>query len=105
MVKIRHGAHLWMQAWEMYNANNLLQLVDPVLKGDFSKEEAVRFLKVGLLCVQETTKLRPRMSSAIKMLKNEIDTEHSKISQPGFVADLMDVKVGHTHSSHSFSPL
>lgn len=91
----------------MYNADELVQLVDPELKGDFLEEEAVRFMKVGLLCVQETSKLRPRMSSVIKMLNNEIKIEQSKISQPGFVADLMDVKVGsgHTNSSHGFSPL
>ncbi|WOG91265.1 hypothetical protein DCAR_0310513 [Daucus carota subsp. sativus] len=95
------------KAWEMYNADELVQLVDPELKGDFLEEEAVRFMKVGLLCVQETSKLRPRMSSVIKMLNNEIKIEQSKISQPGFVADLMDVKVGsgHTNSSHGFSPL
>lgn len=88
----------------MYNADDLLQLVDPVLRGDFPTEEAVRFLKVGLLCVQETSKLRPHMSKAIKMLKNKNGTKHFRISQPRFVADLMDVKVGHTHSSQSFSP-
>lgn len=91
----------------MYNADELVQLVDPELKGDFSEEEAVRFIRVGLLCVQETSKLRPRMSSVIKMLENEIETRHSRISQPGFVADLMDVRVGagHTNSMQSFSPL
>lgn len=89
----------------MYNANNLLQLVDAEMGGDFSAEEAVRFLKVGLLCVQETSKLRPPMSKAIKMLKYEIEIEHLQIAQPGFVADLMDVKVGHTHSSQGFSSL
>lgn len=91
----------------MYNADELVQLVDPELQGDFSKEEAIRFMKVGLLCVQEKSKLRPRMSSVIKMLKNEVEMKHSGISQPGFVADLMDVKVGagHASSSQSFSPL
>ncbi|KAM7464157.1 hypothetical protein LguiA_032278 [Lonicera macranthoides] len=93
-------------AWEMYNANNLIKLVDPVLDGDISREEAVRFLKVGLLCVQETTKLRPRMSTAIKLLANEMDVEKFNILQPGFVADLMDVKIGHKPSSkNTFSPV
>lgn len=90
----------------MYNANKLIKLVDPVLDGDISREEAVRFLKVGLLCVQETTKLRPRMSTAIKLLANEMDVEKFKILQPGFVADLMDVKIGHKPSSkNTFSPV
>ncbi|KAK4419189.1 Cold-responsive protein kinase [Sesamum alatum] len=81
------------KAWELYNAKNLLELVDSALKGEFSQEEAVRFLKVGLLCVQETTRLRPAMSEAIKMLANEIDTKEIDISRPGLVADLMEVKI------------
>ncbi|CAK9187427.1 unnamed protein product [Ilex paraguariensis] len=91
------------KAWEMYNANNLLQLVDPVLKRDFPVEEAVRFLKIGLLCVQENTKLRPPMSTAINMLTNMIDIENIKVSQPGLVADLMDVKIGQKNSSRKSS--
>uniref|UniRef100_A0A5B6YWA6 non-specific serine/threonine protein kinase n=1 Tax=Davidia involucrata TaxID=16924 RepID=A0A5B6YWA6_DAVIN len=99
---LEHGERFLVdKAWEMYNANNLLQLVDPVLKGEFLKEEAIQFLKVGLLCVQETTSLRPRMSAAVKMLANETNIEDVKISQPGLVADLMDVKIGQGHSSYS----
>ncbi|KAL7136628.1 hypothetical protein ABFS83_10G042500 [Erythranthe nasuta] len=81
------------KAWELYNANNLLQLVDSALKGEFPHEEAVWFLKVGMLCVQETTKLRPVMSEAVKMLENEVCTEDVEIRQPGLVADLMEVKI------------
>ncbi|XP_059646887.1 putative serine/threonine-protein kinase isoform X2 [Cornus florida] len=91
------------KAWEMYNADILLQLVDPVLNRDYVKEEAFRFLKVGLLCVQETTSLRPKMSEAVKMLTNEINIEAVKVSHPGLVADLMDVKIGQKHSSNLFS--
>ncbi|GAA0143867.1 transmembrane signal receptor [Lithospermum erythrorhizon] len=91
------------KAWEMYKANNLVKLVDPVLNGKFPDEEAIIYLKVGLLCVQETAKLRPKMSKAIQMLMNEIDIEDIKVSNPGIVSDLMDVKIGHQHSSHGFS--
>ncbi|CAA3001404.1 serine threonine- kinase isoform X2 [Olea europaea subsp. europaea] len=88
------------KAWEMYSSNNLLELVDSVLGGDFLKEEAIRFLRVGLLCVQETTKLRPRMSTAVKMLNNEMETENIEITRPGLVADLMELKIRQNQSSH-----
>lgn len=78
--------------------------MDLVLKGDYSQEEAIRFLKVGLLCVQQITKLRPEMSMVIKMLTDEIDTENVEISWPGLVADLMDIKIRHKHSSLFSSP-
>ncbi|KAJ8532849.1 hypothetical protein K7X08_015738 [Anisodus acutangulus] len=102
---ITRGEHfLVKKAWEMYNADQLLELVDPVLDREILNDEAVRFLKVGLLCVQEKANLRPKMSMVIKMLSRDgtIIVEEMKITQPGIVADLMDVKIGGKHSSHSF---
>ena len=37
----------------MYKDDKIPQLVDPLLNKDFCEVEAIRFLKVGLLCVQE----------------------------------------------------
>ncbi|KAH0663637.1 hypothetical protein KY284_028568 [Solanum tuberosum] len=91
----------------MYNADQLLELVDPVLDRELlNDDEALRFLKVGLLCVQENASLRPKMSMVIKMLSRDgvIIVDEMKITQPGIVADLMDVKIGRKHSSQSFFP-
>ncbi|KAI3447595.1 hypothetical protein Pfo_004260 [Paulownia fortunei] len=97
---LKYGEQFLVEkAWELYNAKDLLELVDFVLQGDFSQEEAIRFLKVGLLCVQETTKLRPAMCTVVKMLTDEIDTQDVEISWPGVVADLMEVKLRQQHSS------
>lgn len=63
------------KAWKLYSGKKLLKLVDSALNGDFPKKEAVRFLKVGLLCVQEMARLRPSMSTVIKMLNNDIEIE------------------------------
>lgn len=92
-----------MQAWEGYKANNLLQLVDPILNGDFPEEEAVRLLIVGLLCVQERANSRPKMSVAVKMLTNEIDIEGIDVSRPGLLMDLKNVKVSQRNTSESSS--
>ncbi|XP_052874737.1 putative serine/threonine-protein kinase isoform X5 [Gossypium arboreum] len=93
---LEHGEHYLVQkAWDLYRANRLLQLVDPVLGMNYPEEDAVRYIKVGLLCVQETARFRPEMSTAQKMLTNEIDIEGVQISQPGLVADLMNIKLGH----------
>ncbi|KAH6762362.1 Protein kinase superfamily protein [Perilla frutescens var. hirtella] len=91
------------KAWELYNAKELLILVDCELKGEMSlisEDEALRFLKVGLLCVQEVTRLRPSMSAALKMLNNEIDAQDVEISHPGLISDLMEVKIRPRHSSN-----
>lgn len=83
-----------MQAWAAYEANDLLRIVDPVLNTNYSVEEAIKFLKVGLLCVQETARLRPKMSEVVEMLtNNNVDMKEVKISKPGFVADLRNIRI------------
>ncbi|KAF8397673.1 hypothetical protein HHK36_016594 [Tetracentron sinense] len=99
---LERGEHYLVEkVWEMYKTNKLLQLVDPTVKGDFPEEEAVRFLKVGLLCVQEIGGLRPQMSRAIKMMCDEVDIEDVKIQKPGLITDFMGVKIGNRNSSQS----
>ncbi|KAM7255288.1 hypothetical protein ACFE04_020529 [Oxalis oulophora] len=92
------------KVWEAYNGSNakpLVELIDFTLENNFPEEEALLFLKVGLLCVQETARLRPKMSMALKMLNNEIDISDVKILQPGLVDDLMNIKLRQTNSSQS----
>lgn len=97
-----------MQVYERYKEGNLLQSVDPFLltnkKGDELESEAVRFLKIGLLCVQEITRLRPSMSLAVKMLtKKDIDIEEKEIAKPGRISSFMDLKVGRNKNSFTNS--
>ncbi|GLT69762.1 hypothetical protein SLA2020_418880 [Shorea laevis] len=101
-----HGEHYLVQkAWEMYKANIIIQLVDPTLGMNYPEEEAVRFMKVGLLCVQETANLRPGMSEALKMLSNEIDVGPVQVLQPGLVTDLMGIKLSRKDSSQCSSSI
>ncbi|XP_059435610.1 probable LRR receptor-like serine/threonine-protein kinase At1g07650 isoform X2 [Corylus avellana] len=48
---------------------NLMELVDPKLGSNFSKEEAVRIIKVALLCTNPSPTLRPTMSAVVSMLE------------------------------------
>lgn len=68
-------------------------LIDTALNGDFDVEEACRFLKIGLLCTQDTPKLRPSMSTVVKMLKGEKQVDDNKITKPGLISDFMDLKI------------
>ncbi|XP_002519542.2 putative serine/threonine-protein kinase isoform X1 [Ricinus communis] len=102
------GEHFLVQkAWEAYNENKLLQIIDPILIMNFLEEEeeedALRFLIVGLLCVQEIAKLRPQMSTCVKMMVNEIDIKDIQICQPGCVSNLMGVKLHHSQTCESSS--
>lgn len=73
----------------MYESNKLEGLVDAMLE-DFDIEEACRFFKIGLLCTQDSPKLRPSMSTVLGMLTGEIDVNDKKITKPGLLFELQD---------------
>ena len=81
------------QTWNHYERGELILLVDVSLNGDFDAEEACRYLKIGLLCTQDSPKLRPSMSTVVKMLTGEMSIEDRKITKPGLILDFMDLKV------------
>ncbi|XP_028775157.1 putative serine/threonine-protein kinase [Neltuma alba] len=92
------------KAWAAYEAGDLPKMVDEELKESFPEEESVRFLKVGLLCVQETAKLRPRMTEVVEMLSNNIEMASVSISKPGLVPDLRAIRIKNApHSEASTS--
>lgn len=91
----------FVQAWDKYKRLKLIEMVDPMLKGNFIEEEALRFLKIGLLCVQEISRIRPHISTTIKMMNGQIDVHNVDIQQPGLITDIMDVKIGRAYSSQT----
>ncbi|KAH0913088.1 hypothetical protein HID58_036409 [Brassica napus] len=68
-------------------------LVDIALGGVFDAEEACRYLRIGLLCTQDSPQLRPTMSIVVKLLTEEKDIDTKKITKPGLISDFMDMKV------------
>lgn len=84
---------LLLQTWQLYERRELVGLVDAYLNGDFDAEEACNFLKIGLLCTQDSPKLRPSMSTVVKMLTGEINCNDKNITKPGLISDFMDLKI------------
>ncbi|XP_016504108.1 cold-responsive protein kinase 1 [Nicotiana tabacum] len=85
--------YLLERTWQVYERKELILLVDTSLDGDFDAEQACRFLKIGLLCTQDALKLRPSMSTILKMLTGQIEVDDNKITKPGLISDFMDLKV------------
>ncbi|KAM7530501.1 hypothetical protein LguiB_033911 [Lonicera macranthoides] len=61
---------------------SLMAIVDPRLGLNFDKEEAIRMIKVALLCTNPSPALRPTMSAVVSMLQGritiqEVDTDPS----------------------------
>ncbi|XP_061363404.1 cold-responsive protein kinase 1-like [Gastrolobium bilobum] len=75
--------YLHTRAWNLYERGELESLVDVMLDGDFNVEEAIRFCKIGLLCIQNSLQLRPSMSTVLKMLIGETEVNEEKITKPG----------------------
>ncbi|XP_042457581.1 cold-responsive protein kinase 1-like isoform X1 [Zingiber officinale] len=84
---------LVLQTWALYESGKLVDIIDTSLTDDLDVDEACRFLKVGLLCTQDDMKLRPSMSTVIRMLTGEKDVNSVEITRPGIIDDLMDLKI------------
>ncbi|PSS14322.1 LRR receptor-like serine/threonine-protein kinase [Actinidia chinensis var. chinensis] len=56
-------------AYVLQEQGNLLDLVDPSLGSNYSEQEALNMLNIGLLCTNPSPTLRPSMSSVVSMLE------------------------------------
>ena len=63
-----------------------MDLVNPNLKYNFSKEEAVKIMKVALLCTNPSPTLRPTMSAVVSMLEGQTAV-HELIMDPSIYGD------------------
>ncbi|KAL3633887.1 hypothetical protein CASFOL_022649 [Castilleja foliolosa] len=75
-------------AYVLQEQGNLLDLVDPCLGSDYSKDEALKILHMSLLCTNISPTLRPPMSSLVSMLKGK-----TKVQAPLVKRGAMDEDV------------
>lgn len=74
----------FLQIWKHYNADTLMELLDPDLHGQCSEEEALQVFLIGLLCAQASPNLRPPMWKVVEML-NSRDKVLPRPTQPPFI--------------------
>lgn len=77
-----HSLNLLGHAWRLWIDNMAMELVDMNLLETINYSEILRYMHVGLLCVQEKPGDRPDMSSVILMLNGEKLLSQPKA--PGF---------------------
>ncbi|CAH8326804.1 unnamed protein product [Eruca vesicaria subsp. sativa] len=85
---------------------DIMEVIDPILEGNFKSEEAVRMIKVALLCTNSTPSLRPTMSEALQMLEGEIEIthvmpDHGLYGHNLSISKLMDTDTTTRHGSSS----
>ncbi|GMY33301.1 G-type lectin S-receptor-like serine/threonine-protein kinase At1g67520 isoform X2, partial [Fagus crenata] len=66
-----HSVNLVGYAWELWKEDATLNLMDPALSDSCIKDQMLRCIHVGLLCVEDSPIERPTMSDVISMLTNE----------------------------------
>lgn len=60
---------LLVQAWELYEEENLIDLLDgAVTWSEDDREEALRVVEMALLCTHSRATLRPSMTAVVSML-------------------------------------
>ncbi|CAA2942542.1 receptor-like serine threonine- kinase SD1-8 [Olea europaea subsp. europaea] len=65
----KDSLNLLGHTWELWTSNRGVTLLEPALGSP--KPSLLRYINLGLLCVQENPNDRPTMSTVISMLKNE----------------------------------
>ncbi|KAI3836459.1 hypothetical protein MKW98_008220, partial [Papaver atlanticum] len=69
-------------AYVLEEEGNLLDLVDPILNSDYSKEEVLRILSIALVCTNPSPSLRPLMSTVVSMLEGRTPVQESLVKIP-----------------------
>jgi len=67
-----------------------MELVDPKLGSQFN-EEAIRMIKVALLCTNSSPALRPTMSAVVSMLEGQIAV-HELLMDPSMYGEELRFK-------------
>ncbi|XP_022954627.1 cysteine-rich receptor-like protein kinase 10 [Cucurbita moschata] len=57
-------------AWKLWKNGTSLELLDPILRDNYSRNEVLRCIHIALLCVQENPSRRPSMTSIVLMLNS-----------------------------------
>ncbi|XP_043807975.1 probable leucine-rich repeat receptor-like serine/threonine-protein kinase At3g14840 isoform X2 [Manihot esculenta] len=69
---------------------DLTELIDPRLGSNFKKEEAIRMIKVALLCTFSSPALRPTMSEVVKMLEGRAPV-HELVVNPAMHGEQLEL--------------
>ncbi|XVE51177.1 hypothetical protein DITRI_Ditri02bG0018500 [Diplodiscus trichospermus] len=57
-------------AWKHWKDGTPLELLDPILRDTYSRNEVIRCIQIGLLCVQEDPLDRPTVTTIVLMLNS-----------------------------------
>ncbi|KAL1821385.1 hypothetical protein ACET3Z_016254 [Daucus carota] len=68
-------------AYVLQEQGSLLEIVDPILGTNYSKQEVISTLNIALLCSSQSASLRPAMSAVVSMLEGKRKVEPPNIKR------------------------
>ncbi|VAH50831.1 unnamed protein product [Triticum turgidum subsp. durum] len=77
--------YIFEWVWELYENNHPLDMVDQRLE-EFDSEEALRAIKVSLLCTQGSPHQRPSMSRVVAMLTGDVEAP-DVVTKPSYITE------------------
>ncbi|KAK6282065.1 hypothetical protein POUND7_015890 [Theobroma cacao] len=69
--QVEHAPSLIGYAWRLWEEGKALDLMDETMRASCNASEFLRWVHVGLLCVQEDPSDRPTMSNVVVLLGSE----------------------------------
>ncbi|KAL8131838.1 hypothetical protein AgCh_007667 [Apium graveolens] len=98
--------YLLDRAYVLQEQGKLLELVDPILGSNYSKQEALNILNVGLSCSNPSPTLRPFMSAVVSMLQGKKKVEAPIFTRTATNESIMSKALErNSRDSHSVSPM
>ncbi|KAK3006530.1 hypothetical protein RJ639_015903 [Escallonia herrerae] len=76
-------------AFVLQRKGSLMELMDPKLGSNFNQKEAMRVVKIALLCTNPSPALRPTMSAVLGMLQGHISVQEAYINPSIYGDELM----------------
>ncbi|KAL3740600.1 hypothetical protein ACJRO7_021819 [Eucalyptus globulus] len=64
------GGYLASYVWNKWRDGTPLKVLDPAIVDSYSRDEVLRCLHIGLLCIQEDPAIRPTMTTVVLMLSS-----------------------------------
>ncbi|KAK7343553.1 hypothetical protein VNO77_12366 [Canavalia gladiata] len=98
-----HADDLLSYAWKNWTEQTPLELLDPTLRGSCSRNEVVRCIHIGLLCVQENPSDRPSMATVALMLNSYSVTLSMPRQPPSFLHGRTPNRLKHGLDSDQFT--
>ena len=74
---------LLLQVWDLWQNGDGFEMMDPILRDSCSNQEFLKFVQIGLLCVEESPADRPTTSEVSSMIRNE-STILPAVKKPAF---------------------